>query len=149
MNIISRCETAEVELFTVIARRIWHRRNAIVHGGEFIHPAQIVKESEIALENFQQANKAEGKPEGVTTNDRAEEWKPPQGNMIKINWDAALDKKRKIIGMGFIARDARGAFLAAGTNFLKLDAEPVMAESIAALYALLFSKEQGYNDVIL
>jgi hypothetical protein len=109
-----------------------------VHGGDLTHLDHIVKESEIALEDFQRTNKSEGKLEGASISERAEEWKPPQGNMIKINWDAFLDKKRQIVGMGFIARDGRGAFLAAATNFLTLDVEPVVAESIAALHALLF-----------
>jgi hypothetical protein len=40
-TLLSRCETEELELFVVTARRIWLRRNDVVHGGFFTHPSQL------------------------------------------------------------------------------------------------------------
>jgi hypothetical protein len=42
MDVISRCENEEVELFAVLARRLWLRRNDYVHGGSLTHPSQVV-----------------------------------------------------------------------------------------------------------
>jgi hypothetical protein len=39
-----RCTRHEVELFAIIARRIWLRRNDVVHGGCFTHPSQVLPE---------------------------------------------------------------------------------------------------------
>ncbi|GLT69541.1 hypothetical protein SLA2020_416850 [Shorea laevis] len=40
---LSKCDTEEFELFVGIARRIWFRRNFVVHGGEFIHPNSFLQ----------------------------------------------------------------------------------------------------------
>ena len=36
-------EIEEVELFSVIARRIWLRRNQLVHESSFLHPTQLLR----------------------------------------------------------------------------------------------------------
>jgi hypothetical protein len=37
-----RCNEEEIELFAVIAKAIWARRNGMIHGEEFIHPNTMV-----------------------------------------------------------------------------------------------------------
>jgi hypothetical protein len=51
-----RCEKNEVELFAVVARKIWLRRNGIVHGESFTHPTQLLKEAETALAEYQRCS---------------------------------------------------------------------------------------------
>lgn len=68
--------------------------------------------------------------------------------MVKINWDAALDVNKKIIGLGSIARDDKGIFLAVLSKQLLIKVNPVVAETLVALHAVLFCKEQGYLTVI-
>jgi ribonuclease HI len=75
-------------------------------------------------------------------------WQPPPNNKIKINWDAALNAKERRIGLGIIARDSRGNFLAARSKTLEYSADPSTAKALAALHAVLFSKERGYGNVI-
>lgn len=45
-----------------------------------------------------------------------EGWIPPPENTVKINWDASLDKNRRILGLGLIARDVRGSVMAAASK---------------------------------
>jgi hypothetical protein len=56
--------------------------------------------------------------------------------MVKINWDTALDVNRKIIGLGSIARDDKGTFLAALSKQLLIKVNLVVAETVAALHAV-------------
>jgi hypothetical protein len=56
MEVVRRCSIKEVELFAILARRIWLRRNDVVHGGTFTHPTKLVRDAEIALANFHRAN---------------------------------------------------------------------------------------------
>jgi hypothetical protein len=77
-----------------------------------------------------------------------EKWVPPPRNTVKINWDAAVDTAKKIIGMGFIARDEKGNFLAAVSKQERIEVEPVVAETLAALNAILWCQEQNFQDVI-
>ena len=148
MEVIRRCSIGEVELFAVLAHRIWLRRNDVVHGGTFTHPTELVRDAEIALADFHRANNGVRQRREEPDNTSVEKWKPPPENMVKINWDAALDKHRKTIGLGIIARDERGSVLAAARKTMSLVVEPVVAESMAALHALIFCHEQGYQEVV-
>jgi hypothetical protein len=46
---VSSCDKEEIELFAVLARRLWLRQNDIVHGGSLTHPNQVVHDAETAL----------------------------------------------------------------------------------------------------
>ena len=56
-----------------------------------------------------------------------------------------MDISRKIIGMGIIARDEKGRFLAA---ISKKQKKPVVAEVIATVNAIIFCQELNYQNVI-
>ncbi|XP_059446627.1 uncharacterized protein LOC132178194 [Corylus avellana] len=125
----NRCEMAEVELFAITARRIWIRRNEYIHEGSFTHPSHIMREANNALAYFQKINdktvqqgRPAPKPERI-------KWQPPPQGRVKINWDAAVDGNNKSIGLGIIARNDKGWFL-------------------AALYAVTFCREEGYRSTI-
>jgi len=75
-------------------------------------------------------------------------WSPPPNGFIKLNWDAAINKKKGWIGLGIIARDYLGNCLGVCslTKILQMDAKT--AESLAALEAVLFAREAGFLDAI-
>jgi hypothetical protein len=50
--VLGRCNREEVELFAVLARRIWFRRNSLIHGEKFAHPTQLVHDAQNALEEY-------------------------------------------------------------------------------------------------
>jgi hypothetical protein len=53
-NLMGRCNRQEIESVATIAKRIWARRNQVLHGNEFTHPNRIVAEAEASLYLFQQ-----------------------------------------------------------------------------------------------
>jgi hypothetical protein len=55
--ILGKCIAEDIELFAVLARRIWLRRNSIIHGECFTHPAQLLLDAQISLEYFRNANR--------------------------------------------------------------------------------------------
>ena len=148
MEVVLRCDIEEVELFAVLARCLWLRRNDFVHGGNLTHPSQVVQDAEATLEDFCQVNSI-GEQQGreITIRHKEISVAAPE-NMIKIIWDAAVDKNKKTIGMGMITRDGRGLFVAAASKVVHLVADPVVAETLAAFHALLFCLEQGFQNVI-
>jgi ribonuclease HI len=145
---VKRCDQTEVELFAVIARKIWLRRNQVVHGGSFSHPNQVLREAVSILEDFRLSNANCNMPQPSSPPTHVEKWRPPPMNFVKINWDAAVDISKKIIGMGIIARDEKGRFLAAISKKQKIMVEPVVAETIAAINAIIFCQELNYRNVI-
>jgi len=67
---------------------------------------------------------------------------------VKINWDAAVNKKKGYIGVGIIARDCMGQFLGARSFCQKIRIDAKLAETIVALGAVTFSSKASFFDAI-
>jgi hypothetical protein len=50
---------------------------------------------------------------------------------VKINWDAALDKKKKLMGVGVVVRNSIGGVLAMQCSTRPYINDPIVAEAIA------------------
>jgi hypothetical protein len=49
------CEETELSLFVGTARRIWFRRNEVIHGGSFMHLAVLLQQATESMEAFVEA----------------------------------------------------------------------------------------------
>ncbi|XP_059440878.1 uncharacterized protein LOC132173397 [Corylus avellana] len=96
---IGRYDKHELELFTVVARKVWMRRNTVVHGGDFIPPNQVFLMAEAGLEDFQRVNTQVSGSTSETPPAQTTIWQPPPANMVKVNWDAAIEKKIPVSGL--------------------------------------------------
>jgi hypothetical protein len=103
-----QCEREEFELFAITARRLWLRRNSVVHGESFTHPTQLMREAKMSLAEFQRVQQGERLKVSPALERNTTKWTPPPGDTIKMNWDAAMNVKDKRIGLGFIARNLNG-----------------------------------------
>lgn len=134
----------------LISRQIWLRRNRLVFEGVFTHPSNVFKEAVNSLTNFRRCNSEEGqqrtpRDEIVPAIPHAR-WMPPPSGFIKINWDASINQQRKCIGNGVIARDNVGSFLGSYCLTKQVDVDPLVAEVMAALEAVTFSREAGFFE---
>jgi hypothetical protein len=132
----------------VIARKLWMRRNQVVFGGDFMPPNQLLRDTELALEEFKVANSTSTLRMTNSSHIEEERWVPPPKNIIKINWDASLDAAKKIIKIEIIARDEKGKFLTAISKQESIEVELVVTETFAALTAITMCLEQNFQDVI-
>jgi ribonuclease HI len=66
-----------------------------------------------------------------------------------VNWDAALDSVNRRMGVGILVRDHLGMVIAARSHTLVFLTEPVVAEAIAALHAVEFSRDLGLPRIVL
>jgi ribonuclease HI len=73
----------------------------------------------------------------------------PAVNSIKFNWDAALDDRKKIMGMGIIARDHHGEVKASMCDVIPYIRDPSVAEAIAARRAVQFAHNMGVQLIEL
>ena len=85
LEVVKRCDQKEVDLFAVIARKIWMRRNQVVHGGPFSHPNQVLKEAESVLEEYRLSHVTSNMPQPSSSSMLVEKWMPPPRNFVKIN----------------------------------------------------------------
>lgn len=89
-GMFKRCSVDEIQFFVVPARRIWLRRNALIHEGVFSHPSALTATAAEFLEAFQKAQEEQKTPRVEPGPSASGKWKPLPVGWHKINWDAAL-----------------------------------------------------------
>ncbi|XP_059436347.1 uncharacterized protein LOC132169310 [Corylus avellana] len=124
------------------------RRNTVVHGGDFLSPTQVFTKAVASLEDFQRINAQPGGISSGLQQVHSTIWQPPPMDMVKVNWDAAIDQRNSCVGLGILARDATGQFMVACGIKQRIVVDPTVAEAIAALHAVIFAKELGFERVI-
>lgn len=136
------CDMEEMRMFVGIARRIWLRRNEVVHGGLFSSPKELMLRTKGALLDYQQAQKKRV-PTGVS-NMLVPGLTPPAG-WVLVNWDAALDKERGRVGMGVLLQDHTGKMLIAKCLTRRGYLSPEDAEAMAAITATQMCRTWGFD----
>jgi ribonuclease HI len=143
-----RLGAEDLELVAIIAQKLWLRRNTVVHGGAFLNPICLIKCATEELEGFHLAT-ANGQPVSQATVNRSQPWvKPPEGK-LKINWDAAVCKKKKIMGVGIVIRDHMGVVRAAMCLSKPYVSDPVVAEALGAREAVELCRKLGLQSFLL
>jgi hypothetical protein len=140
------CTREDLNLFGLVAKKIWARRNVVMHGGEFTHPNRIVHEADELLKSIQALpgdQTGEGERGGCATPLR---WERPPFGRFKINCDVAIDTQAHCMAFGAIIRDHRGLVCAAKCIRFDRAYEPVIGEAMAAVE---LCKEIDLHDVIL
>jgi hypothetical protein len=147
-DLCDKLDDRNLEYFGAVAHKIWSRRNRVVFGGAILPPNILIREVFDLVEEFRTTNSR------VETLGQGEQstrigWSKPAENRIKINWDAALDGGRKLMGIGIIARDHQGRVRAAKCEILPHVRDPVAAEAIGARSAVSFGCFMGFQTVDL
>jgi hypothetical protein len=132
-----RLEVEDLELFAIIAHKIWSRRNKVVFGGSVLPHSILIKEATEFLGDFRKIQAVTVDPvnEGQSPRSR---WLKPLTNSIKINWDATLDGRKKIMGIRIVARDCLGVVKAAMCAVILYIRDPTVAEAMGAQRAVQF-----------
>jgi hypothetical protein len=114
-QLLVKMEKEDIEFLATVARRIWLRRNSFVFGGDFLPPNCLIKNATEAWEEFYAAEQKVPTAEVHSPVCPVPTWKAPPWGVFKINWDAAIDKSSKMMGVGVIVRDGEGEVIAACT----------------------------------
>lgn len=115
----------------------------MVFGGPVLPPFFLIKEASESLEDFRKAHVSLAVPvnDGQGSHGR---WINPALSCIKINWDAALDGRKKIMSMEIVPRGCMGVVKAAMCAVIPYIRDPMVAEAIGARRAVEFGREMGY-----
>jgi len=62
-------------------------------------------------------------------------WNKPPLGLLKINWDAALQKETKMMSVGIVVRDDSGCFVAALSRIVHYIVDPLTGETVAVWHA--------------
>jgi hypothetical protein len=144
-----RLDLEDMELFAMVAQRIWFRRNRFVFEGVFTPPNCLIRGAKEALQDFKKAHDSSFILSHPNPPSLSHQWsKPPQG-VYKLNWDAAVDRKQRLIGVGIVARDCKGKVLAARCSFHRYISNPAVAEAFGAKICAEFGLFLGLRNVVL
>jgi ribonuclease HI len=148
-NLFEVCSEEETVQFVGLVRRIWLRRNEVLHGGIFTHPRELVLQALRAAEEYKQAH-FEGDVSSVVEQGSVESsWQAPMYGWVKANWDAALDGRTGRMGFGVIVRDHNGDVKVMGSRLARGFLSPFAAEAQAVLVAIQLCAETGFTKVYL
>ncbi|KAL5746540.1 hypothetical protein ACOSP7_027686 [Xanthoceras sorbifolium] len=80
----------------------------------------------------------------VVIADRKAIWKPPLGNIFKLNVDAACDKMNQKIGIGLAIRDNNGSIMVAAGLTFRFVFDVELAEALAILEGIQLALSRGF-----
>jgi ribonuclease HI len=147
-GLLNKCTGEELEIFSCIVRRIWLRRNEVLHGGGFAHPSTLVQKAMQDVEDHRRAQEREDIKRNVRDNQPVLGWKAPEIGWVKANWDAAIGRGTGRTGLGVVIRDSHGAFLLARCGIKRGCLEPCLAEAEAVLMAIHLCRDLGLLRVV-
>ncbi|KAF7831272.1 ribonuclease H [Senna tora] len=121
---------------------IWQRRNAFVFDHKNLNLNEAVSQATRLLNDFRQVNFSNPSPSMPITSI----WKPPQGNVIKINTDAARISDREW-GVGVVARDSSSNLIFVAASKVLSHDDPSLAEALALRWAMGIAYHNNLPDV--
>ena len=101
------------------------------------------------MEEFHEANQQNNKNESRQLDKGVLWWIAHPHGVFKITWDATLDQRRKLMGVGFIVRDHEGKVIATMCSSMKFIINPTMVEDYVAWKVVVFCRDLGLKNVIL
>jgi ribonuclease HI len=147
-----RLDAEGMQLVAVVARLLWLRRNKLIFEGLFQSPADLIRLAQEQLQSFRIAELggcAQGFQLSPLSNSVPQKWKKPPHGVIKLNWDAAIDKNNQRMGIGIIARDHNRNIVAAFVATRLYITDPSSAEALAAWKMAELCVMLGLNNVLL
>ncbi|GKB57855.1 reverse transcriptase, partial [Tanacetum coccineum] len=128
------------ENFLMILWGLWTRRNKKNYGQVDEKDANVEVMSKLLLMDYHKANWQQL----TTTRTKATiKWTKPNGDYIKFNCDASWQKESGMVGLGFVARNARRDVLLSGARAECYASSPLEAEAKSLLWAI----NQAHNKV--
>jgi ribonuclease HI len=138
------CEE-EVQLKALVLMWEWWGARNKVNAGESIKRAsEIIGNVERHLLDFSSLRPPPKPPKPPDTSI----WEKPKEDFMKVNFDGAFHEATGTGGWGFIIRNHRGEFVAAGAGRLSLLRDPLHAETLACIAAVKGAAAVGARKVI-
>ena len=134
------------EIFSITAWLLWNRRNA-QHFGRPVHPlGQLCSMAGDLLQEYLDAQKLEPIPSPPPV---MQQWRPPEPEHVKLNFDAAVFNSINMAGIGVIARNWNGAVIEAMSMPIPLSQTVNEMEALVCRKAVQFAKDLGLQKVVI
>ena len=142
---MAKLSMEELEIFLVQSWLIWHRRNTVLYGSNRQHPRQLNQRVTDLLTEFREAQSSLAVP--LSRPCFLQNWKPPAGQLFKLNFDAAIFDNGS--GVGAVIRNAAGEVMAALSARGDAMADSEEAEVRACRKALEFAIDARFSELMV
>ncbi|XP_041003989.1 uncharacterized protein LOC121249345 [Juglans microcarpa x Juglans regia] len=137
-----------MEETTAIMRSLWIRRKAFIFEKNLTSPSCVIRSAKNALNEFHQVQVLLEEQKGNRSAVGGEKrWLLPEQNMIKANWDAALDVKARKMGAGVIIRNEKAEVMATCNIQKRNVVELALAKCYALRKAMELCKDLNFDKV--
>ena len=147
-NLMTRLDDDQMQLMVTVAWQIWFRRNSIVFGGDMVAPGVVMQRAKDQVEAWCSATKRMIIPPDIYVHPSAITWTRPPYGIVKVNWDASVNKYQNKMGVGAVVRDSHGVVLGMYCMTRSFITSPSVAETVGAWAAMKLAKWMGLQRVI-
>ncbi|KAL5776071.1 hypothetical protein ACOSP7_008997 [Xanthoceras sorbifolium] len=131
-----------VKLFAVTTWLAWGLRNFLLRGGKGCLKEDLWVKADMFLSDYVKVGSCDTTlPHAKKTMPTS--WVPPQGDVFKLNVDAALDKFNRRIGIGIVVRDSCGELILAAISSFKYIVDVELAETKAICEGIQLALNRG------
>ncbi|KAJ0085031.1 hypothetical protein Patl1_07263 [Pistacia atlantica] len=151
MVFLSELEEKHLAEFGVVVSKIWQRRNEFTFKQHLSTPSQIIHHTtqELDMLNSLHQSRTSTNAHPQIPDPSSPRWQPPLEGIYKINWDASVRKVDCTIGVGIAIWDWQDKFMATMRMKKTMFPDAYLAESFAALQAVILAADIGINQIIL
>ena len=142
---MAKLSMEELEIFLVQSWLIWHRRNTVLYGSKMQHPGQLNQRVTDLLREFREAQSSLAVP--LIRPSSLQNWKPPTGQLFKLNFDAAIFENGS--GVGAVICNPAGEVMVALSVRGEAVADNEEAEVRACRKALEFAIDAGFSELMV
>ena len=136
------------EIFITVAWFLWNRRNASRVGKSTQPLHKITQLAGSFLQEFLDAQEPTNANPEPPLIQQFQQWRPPDTNIFKANFDVAVFKSENLAGLGMVIRDWCGEAIGALTTLVPLAQTVAQLEVLACRRVVQFAKEIGLSQVI-
>nr|POF17248.1 hypothetical protein CFP56_18364 [Quercus suber] len=142
-----KCSTENIELIVTCAWAMWNNRNTIRHGGTHRDGKMLLQWATEYLVEFRTV--MDLLPAAQESIQYAMNWSLPLATFLKFNVDGAIFVELQSVGVGVIAWDWNGRFIATMCKQIHAPLRPLEAKLKAVEIGLQFAKQLGVSNFII
>ena len=131
--------------FAIISWSPWNRRKALHFDREALPIAKVNSVACTLLHDFINSQWSDAPPVRPVVQ---HQWRPPEQDLVKVNFDAALFKHKNSAEINAVVRDWQGANLGALSMPVSLSSTVAELEALTCLGAVQFAADLGLQRVI-
>ncbi|KAA3467625.1 reverse transcriptase [Gossypium australe] len=123
---------------------IWEDRNSRMHNERGRSSQEMIKFVIGYIKELDELKSVEQKTMFIE-----KKWRPPPGQMLKINFDGAFEARRKRAALGVVVRDRKGRILLSKSELYNGVESAFAAEALACRLATITALERSREEVII